>query len=79
MGNVKNNQTEKILKLSVDGKGYYKINLFKDGKPKTINVHKVVAQTFLENPLNKRCIDHIDNNPLNNNILNLRFATLQEN
>ena len=33
----------------------------------------------MENPNNKRFVDHIDNNKLNNNIINLRFASPQEN
>ena len=33
LGNIKNNKTGKIMKLSMDGKGYYKINLFNDKKP----------------------------------------------
>ncbi len=79
LGNIKNNKTGKIMKLSMDGKGYYKINLFNDKKPQTKYVHRLVGETFIPNPLNKKCIDHKDNNPLNNHISNLRYATHQEN
>ena len=42
-------------------------------------IHKLTAEAFLENPENKKCVDHIDNDRQNNNLINLRFATSQEN
>ena len=55
--------------------GYYKIHL----RHKMYNVHRLVAETFIPNPDNKPLIDHIDRNPSNNNISNLRWVTHQEN
>ena len=46
---------------------------------KTIKIHKLIATHFLDTE-DKKCIDHIDdNNRLNNNVNNLRYATYQEN
>ena len=78
-GNVKNSKTNKIMKPFNHGKGRKQIDLFKNGKSKKFLIHRLVALAFLENPDNKPFIDHIDNNPANNNVKNLRWATNQEN
>ena len=78
-GNIKNSKTNRILKLRNDKKGYKLINLSKNGKLKTFYIHRLVGKAFLENPDNKSIIDHIDNNPSNNNVKNLRWATPKDN
>ena len=42
-------------------------------------IHRLVAQAFIPNPDNKPFIDHIDGNPRNNNVENLRWVTAKEN
>lgn len=77
-GNVKNNITQKILKLCKKG-GYYNISLTNETGKKTFKVHRLVALSFIENPENKSDVNHEDKNKLNNNISNLTWMTRKEN
>ena len=70
---------EKILKLSIDDFGYCRVRLYEKPKSKFYYVHKLVASAFIPNLENKPYIDHIDTNPQNNNISNLRWVTQKEN
>ncbi len=49
-----------------------------DGKRTTKSLHEIVAVAFL-GPRNNRSIDHIDQNPGNNSLDNLRYVTETEN
>ena len=78
-GRVKNTKTGKVLKAGLSH-GYLKCNLCEDGlAKKSYYVHRLVANAFINNPNDKLCVDHKDNNKTNNNISNLRFATAKEN
>lgn len=63
----------------IDNVGYYQCNLYKDGKRYFKRVHKLTAETFIENPNNLPQVNHIDGNKLNNNINNLEWITNSEN
>ena len=60
-------------------KGYLCVCLYNFGIKCTIYVHRLVAETYIDNPRNKPCIDHIDGNPFNNHVDNLRWVTHSEN
>ena len=79
LGNVRNNKTGRVLKLQIDTHGYYKVNLYTDRISFNKNIHKLVAEAFLINPLNKPFVDHKNNDKLDNNVRNLRYVTNQEN
>lgn len=46
---------------------------------KSYSIARLVAETFIPNPENKPCVNHIDNNPQNNSVENLEWVTYSEN
>lgn len=49
------------------------------GKFKLHYLHRLVAMTFIPNPENKPCVNHIDSDKANNHISNLEWCTQSEN
>lgn len=58
---------------------YPNVILYKDGKGKHFQVHRLVASTFIPNPQNLTQINHKDENPGNNRVENLEWCTPQYN
>lgn len=67
------------LKSRLNSKGYFYVNLSKNGKYKSKVIHRLVATHFVKNEKNKPQVNHIDGNKKNNHYLNLEFVTQSEN
>jgi len=78
LGNLMNNKTGKFLKSCVKG-GYLHISLTNGKIKKTLKVHRLVAQAFIENPENKTDVNHKNKNKLDNTLSNLEWMTRKEN
>ena len=67
---------ERILKKHISKTtGYPNVNLSKDGKAYTYNVHSLIADAFIPNPDNLPCINHIDEVRSNSVLSNLERCT----
>ncbi|STX00280.1 NUMOD4 motif [Kluyvera ascorbata] len=85
-GEVRNTKTGNYLtKSRSKSNNYYKVTLtvYVNGKsnPFPIEIHRLVAQTFVPKPqTNERLVvDHIDDDKHNNNLSNLQWLTHNEN
>ena len=59
--------------------GYLRVGLSKNGKRHHKYIHRLVGETYLKPDETRPEIDHIDRNPRNNHISNLRWANKSEN
>lgn len=59
--------------------GYYSINLKIGGRKKTVGIHRIVAETFIQNSKNLPCVNHKDEDKLNNYVENLEWCTYSYN
>jgi hypothetical protein len=58
---------------------YQQVSLWKNNKGKTLYVHRLVAEHFIQNPDNKPEVNHIDGDRQNNKVENLEWVTSSEN
>lgn len=69
-----------ILSQYPNERGYMKVNLYEaSGKCKKKYVHRLVAEAFISNPLNKPNVNHKDCDVKNNSVNNLEWCTQSEN
>jgi hypothetical protein len=56
-------------------KNYYSYMLFKEGKGKAFDIHRLVALHYIPNPINYRVVNHKDSNTSNNHKDNLEWCS----
>ncbi|MGG3450231.1 NUMOD4 domain-containing protein [Domibacillus aminovorans] len=78
-GEILGLKRNKLLKPYIDMSGYLVYALSKKCKAKHIKAHRIVAIAFVDNPMKKPQVNHIDGNKLNNHISNLEWVTASEN
>lgn len=69
----------RILSIQTDRDDYLYIFLRKNGISKRCYIHRLVAEAFIPNPLNKPEVNHDDGNKANCTVGNLYWATKAEN
>ncbi len=71
---------EKVLRFCIDKTtGYKHVVLSKNAVKLNSRIHTLMADTFLPNPENKRCVNHKDGIKTNNYLSNLERCTYSEN
>ena len=77
-GRVRNSKTRRIMKTSINKKGYETVCLREFGIPRTKLIHRLVAEAFLDD-VDGLDVAHADSNRSNNNLYNLKIKTRAKN
>ena len=78
-GRVWSNGKKKFMTYHKDKFGYLAVTIRFNGKRKSYRKHRIIAEHFIPNPNNLRCVDHINGIKTDNRIENLRWVTSQDN
>jgi hypothetical protein len=78
-GSVYTNKRNRLLKMSINDHGYYKVSLCRDKEWRSIGVHILVATEFVDGWFEGAVVNHKDGIKTNNNDTNLEWVTPREN
>lgn len=78
-GQVKNTDSELILKHGLNDSGYPIVHLKKNGRSYSIRLHRLLAIAFIPNPNNLPHVNHLDGNKLNYALSNLAWSDNYDN
>lgn len=75
------NKNGHVMRTAVSNSGYLRTSLEDKytGIRKNKSIHRLVAETFIPNPENLPIVMHLDNDPLNNHVSNLKWGTQSDN
>lgn len=77
--NIVNSKTMNVKRPSLSSCKYLVVDMYKNGKRKTELLHRLIATTFIDNPMNYSDVNHIDGDKLNNSIENLEWRNRSQN
>lgn len=81
-GEIRHSLNKNIRKPRINKFGYLQLNFSRNdgtGKSDTILIHRLIAMTFIPNPLNLPEVNHKDGNKQNNSVENLEWCTVSDN
>jgi hypothetical protein len=78
-GSIWSIKSNKFIKHNISSSGYLKVGLYNKNGVKYFNVHRLIAENFIKNKLNKPQVNHINGIKTDNRIQNLEWVTISEN
>lgn len=75
LGRIYSNYYNRLLTPELC-KGYLRISLSKDKKAKHYLIHRLVAQAFIDNPMNLPCVNHKNEIATDNRVDNLEWCDI---
>jgi len=77
-GRVRNNRTGQDATQRISPSGLAVVALYYNRKHTTVSVPRLVAQSFLPNPEGLPIVTHIDDDPMNNHVDNLKWIPYKD-
>lgn len=78
-GNVRNKHTKVAKAIRGTPTGYRITDLKENGEKHTKYIHRLVAEAFLDNPLDLPHVNHKDEDKANNSVENLEWCSVSQN
>lgn len=70
---------ERILKIYITNRGYYRVRLYSNFKGKFFSIHRIVFEAFVGEIPEGMQINHINEDKSDNRLINLNLMTAKEN
>lgn len=74
-GDIYTKKYKRLLKIKINHNGYSCVTI----NYKKTSLHRIIALLFIDNPSNKKCVNHINGIKTDNRVENLEWCTHSEN
>jgi hypothetical protein len=78
-GKVANGDSGRVLSPIDDGNGYDAVSIYIDKVGAKVKVHRIVAETFIPNPMGLTTVNHINGDKKDNKVSNLEWLSHSDN